>query len=178
MSITYTTRRNYPKPDFNSATWHTQMHQSLDMIDQDVAASTVFDPFIVAPLWTYNTNYVVNDVVVDDSDATLWKCLVNHTSPGTSTFNADRVAHPTYWQNVGTILRIRGTWAQNTLYTVLDHVYDIGEGVSAICLVQHTSTLSGTIRTDAANWAFIVDLSLIISPAQRGQAILEGQVFG
>lgn len=176
MTIHYTANRDYPKPDFDTRTWHDQINTALDMIDVDMGSRAEFAAFITAEIWRSGESYAVNDILVDNTDGTLWKCLVLHTSSGT--FATERVTNPTYWQNVGLSLRVRGAWAQGTAYTILDHVYDTSEGVSAICIAAHTSTASGTIRTDAVNWVFVVDLSLTLSASVQGQLILQNQIFG
>jgi hypothetical protein len=48
------------------------------------------------PAWAPASLYAAGNVR-SDIDATTWVCLVSYTS-GSSTFAADRAAHPTYWQ--------------------------------------------------------------------------------
>ena len=47
--------------------------------------------------WAVSTAYVVGDRRVDTADASIWKCAVAHTSPGTGTFAAARTASPLTW---------------------------------------------------------------------------------
>ncbi len=48
--------------------------------------------------WAYSIAYSVNHTVISQADNyNVYKCLVAHTSAGTGTFAAERVAHPTYW---------------------------------------------------------------------------------
>jgi hypothetical protein len=47
--------------------------------------------------WTISTPYAVGDRALDTADNTRWKCLVAHTSPGTGTFAAARLATPGQW---------------------------------------------------------------------------------
>jgi hypothetical protein len=60
-----------------------------------VAAGT---PMQLIPAWATATVYAPGNVRLD-TDSTTWVCLVAHTS-GTGTFGADRVAQPTYWQQI------------------------------------------------------------------------------
>jgi hypothetical protein len=47
--------------------------------------------------WAISTAYAVGDRALDTDDNTRWKCLVAHTSPGTGTFAAARIATPGQW---------------------------------------------------------------------------------
>lgn len=113
----------------------------------------------VTGIWANATAYNIGNRVVDPDGATIYTCLVPHTSAALGTFSADRLLHPTYWVAATASLTARGAWQQNTVYNANDITYQVSEGVSAICSVSHTSTAVGTIRTDAANWIFIIDLS-------------------
>jgi hypothetical protein len=48
-------------------------------------------------VWAISTAYVVGDRALDTADNTRWKCLSAHTSPGTGTFAAARLATPSQW---------------------------------------------------------------------------------
>jgi hypothetical protein len=48
-------------------------------------------------VWAISTAYVVGDRALDTADNTRWKCLIAHTSPGTGTFAAARLATPSQW---------------------------------------------------------------------------------
>ena len=50
----------------------------------------------VVSSWANSTSYAVN-AFAKDTDATIWKCLVAHTSPATGTFASYRTANPGHW---------------------------------------------------------------------------------
>lgn len=174
--VEYTEHRHYPKPTVDDEPFIDVMHTFADMVDADIDGFVDVPGFIV-PAWATVTSYAINDKVVDLVTGAMFNALVSHTS-GASTFAADRAAHPTYWQSFGVVMNPRGAWAQATSYAVLDFVYNTSEGVSALCVTAHTSTATGTIRTDAVKWVFIVDLQGTFPDAEVGQVILAGQVFG
>jgi len=47
--------------------------------------------------WAISTAYAINAKAFDTVLFSRWKCLVAHTSAASGTFEADRIAHPTYW---------------------------------------------------------------------------------
>jgi hypothetical protein len=55
--------------------------------------------------WLLNTAYIVNDIVLDDTDNSAWRCLVVHTSAATGTFAEARTANPTFWVQIGWLPR-------------------------------------------------------------------------
>lgn len=174
---TYTTNQNYPKPDFDTEPFIDVLHTFADMVDEDIAALTQLSGAVVE-VWDNSVDYTIGDHVYDDVIERLYVALATHTSSSSGTFAEDRETNPGNWDALGIVLVAQGAWAQNTAYAVLDHVYDEDEGVSAICLVSHTSTTTGTIRTDAANWVFIVDVQASLTAAVHEQLILEHEVFG
>lgn len=176
MATQRTDNRNYPYPEYDDEPFIDVMQEFATMVDDDIAHLIQIGG-LVFEAWDTATTYVVGDRVLDEDNLKLYQCLVGHTSGG-STFAADRTANPTFWDHVGATFNPTGAWAQATNYRVMDHAYDTVEGVSAVCIADHTSTATGDIRDDAANWAFIVDLQNVLTDAEQGQFILAAQVFG
>ena len=176
MATQRTENRNYPYPQYDDEPFIDVMQEFAEMVDEDMG-SIVITGGVAVEVWDTATPYVLNDRVIDEDTLKFYRCLIPHTS-GSGTFAADRTAHPTYWENIGAVFNPTGAWAQNTAYRIMDHAYDTTQGVSAVCIADHTSTASGTIRDDVANWAFIVDLQQSISAAEQGQIILASQIFG
>jgi len=176
MAIQRTPNRYYPFPEFDDEPFIDVMQEFAEMVDRDVGGIVAIGGVAVRT-WDTSVAYIVTDRVLDQDNLQFYLCLVAHTS-GTGSFEEDRLAHPTYWQSIGSVFVPRGQWAQSTTYRVMDHVYDVNEGIAAICVLEHTSTASGTIRTDSTKWAFIIDLQLSVSAAQEGQLILASQIFG
>lgn len=98
MTTRYTTRFQIGVPDFLSAPWHDLIGTAFDKIDAvmyGVAAA------VGAPPWQNNKVYVLGNLALDTVNDTMYMCLVGHTSAiAPTTFSADRVANPTYWQAV------------------------------------------------------------------------------
>lgn len=158
MSVDHTEHYSLPKPDFDTIPWADAMHDMADIIDAVLFALSGITA--IRGVWTNATVYAVGDRVVDTDTDALWQCLVGHTSSSTSNFATDRAAHPSYWLiSSGSQLTARGAWAQSTVYQIGDVAYQTSENLVGIAKALHTSTASGTMRTDAASWAFIADLS-------------------
>jgi len=48
--------------------------------------------------WANDTPYAIG-AIAKDTDNSIWRCLVAHTSPASGTFAAARAANPTHWSN-------------------------------------------------------------------------------
>lgn len=176
MTTEFTPNRNYPYPSFDDEPFIDVMREFALDVDRDMGALVIAGGIPVV-VWDNNTAYAVDDRVLDATSMQIYQCLVAHTS-GATTFLADRTASPTYWLAIGSTFVPRGEWGQATYYQPMDFVYATSENVAALCLLEHLSTSTGTIRDDSANWVFIIDLGLALSGEQQGQLILAQQIFG
>lgn len=158
--VEFTTHYNLAKPVFDKVPWHDYLNNNFDTIDALLAAAGIAS---VSGFWTNSVTFSAGDRVIDAVDLAVWECLVTHATPGTGTFEDERTAHPTYWTIIDTTFVTRGAWATDTAYFAGDFVYDITEAVVAFAIADHTSTTS--IRTDAANWVFIVDMKTNVDAA-------------
>lgn len=95
----YTTNYNIPIPDFTADPWADDYESAFTIVDAVLYAVTGISGLL--GVWAVSTAYTVGDRVVDETDATVWQCLVNHTSASSGTFAADRTANPTYWVAFG-----------------------------------------------------------------------------
>jgi hypothetical protein len=156
MTTEYTANFGLAMPDFRSGPWHDLVNGDFSKID-----SLLFSALSGADVepWLNSKVYTVGMEVVDASDASIWMCNVNNTSsPAPTTFIQERTNHPTYWIRLLTGFAPRGQWLNSTQYFPYDLVYDTHQGIMALCIVKHISTAVGTIRVDAANWAYLVDM--------------------
>lgn len=48
--------------------------------------------------WTLSTAYSVDDLILDEDEELVYKCLVSHTSETSGTFAQDRTANPDNWE--------------------------------------------------------------------------------
>lgn len=156
MTTKYTPNFGLALPDFRQGPWHDLINQDLTKIDSMLFSALSGSNVSV---WLHNTHYSVGITALDDTDATIWMCSVSHTSALTGTFEQDRNAHPTFWVRLLTGFAPRGEWAQNTQYFPYDLAYDSGRGIMALCTTKHVSTAVGSILTDKAYWAFLLDMS-------------------
>lgn len=157
MTINSTPHYGLPLPTFNAPNWADDLNGALNELD-----ALIFEGLQVAGvvgIWANGAAYNPGDRVIDPVSAAIYTALIAHTASSIGLFSADRVAHPTYWVVASLVLTPRGAWAHNTVYNKYDLAYQTSEGVSAICAVTHTSNGAGTIRTDAADWTFIIDLT-------------------
>jgi hypothetical protein len=109
--------------------------------------------------WQNSTLYTVGANALDNTDASVWLCVIENTSPPTGTFAQDRTAHPKNWARLLTGFAPRGEWANATQYFPYDLAYQTSMGIFALCIDKHVSNPSGTIKNDAVHWAFLCDLS-------------------
>lgn len=92
----FTPSMHLVKPDFNVATWHTEINGNFDTIDALFFAITGITG-VLGP-WLNNTAYVIGNRVLDTDSSRLYEAKVNHTSAITGTFLQDRTANPTFWE--------------------------------------------------------------------------------
>ena len=156
MTTEYTPNFQLALPDFRMGPWHDLVNGDFKKID-----TLLFNALSGAnvEVWVHSTAYHVGDNALDDTDATIWLCVIAHTSASTGTFAQDRAAHPTYWTRLLTGFAPRGEWTQSTNYFPYDLTYDSARGIMALCTFRHTSTATGSIVDDKANWAFLLDMS-------------------
>lgn len=128
------------RPVFDTDPWHDDVNNNFAKID---AAMASLNAATIDDTWAANTAYTVGQRIYDSVDPLIYECLVNHTSG--VTFDADRVAHPSYWSVITTGLAPRGAWVTTTRYRVNDLVYNAGSQYR--CLVDHTA---GVFATDLA----------------------------
>ena len=162
MTTEYTDHFRLNLPDFRSGPWHDLVNQDFEMIDELIMG--LYQGVNTTP-WANNTHFTPGQVAIDDTDNSFWVCVTEHTSAPTGTFAADRAAHPTYWTRVVVGVVPRGEWANSTHYFPNDVVSSSVSHVIAMCITEHTSNASGTIRDDAAYWSFIADMGGIVVDA-------------
>lgn len=156
MTTDFTPNFGLALPDFRMGPWHDLLNGDITKIDQ-LLATALSSSNVIA--WAHSTSYAGGISVLDETDATIWMCVVAHTSAATGTFAQDRSAHPTYWTRLLTGFAPRGEWANNTNYFPYDLAYQSHLGIFALCEQTHVSNPSGTIKDDSAYWAFLCDLS-------------------
>lgn len=154
---TYTPNFGLALPDFRQGPWHDQINSDLTKID--ALLYSALSGANVA-LWANSTLYGEGETVLDDTDASIWLCAVEHTSAiSPITFATDRANHPTYWTRLLTGFAPRGQWANATNYFPYDLVYDSSLGIMALCNQKHISNTGGDIKDDAIYWEFLIDMS-------------------
>lgn len=157
MTTKYTQNFGLALPDFRQGPWHDLVNGDFTKIDSLLFGA--MSQANVAP-WANSTHYLTGVSLLDAIDATVWMCVIEHTSAATpTTFAQDRTAHPTYWTRLLTGFAPRGEWTQSTQYFPYDLAYDSDRGIMALCTVKHISTSTGSIVDDQANWAFLLDMS-------------------
>jgi hypothetical protein len=158
MTTLFTQHLRIPKATFAEDPWHQDFWAALDQID-----SLIYNVLLASStnVWVNNHLYEAGDAAIDSSAGRVYVSLVSHTSAVAGNFAADRAAHPTYWTQLVAGLNPKGAWTHSTAYSLFDVVYSTADGVIALCITPHTSNSAGTIRTDASNWAFIVDFTTV-----------------
>jgi hypothetical protein len=156
MTTKYTKNFGLALPDFRQGPWHNLIND--DFTTLDTLLFTALSAANVA-VWVHAHDYHIGDNALDDTDATIWLCVIAHKSAASGTFAEDRAAHPTYWTRLLTGFAPRGEWVQSTNYFPYDLAYDSARGIMALCQVRHTSTSTGSIIDDKVNWVFLLDMS-------------------
>ena len=78
--------------------WLLAVNDSGDYVRRYNGTSWAYLSTTTPTAWAISTAYAIGDRALDTADNTRWKCLVAHTSPGTGTFAAARLAAPTQWK--------------------------------------------------------------------------------
>lgn len=164
MTTEYTEHFRFSLPDFRTGPWHDLVND--DFVSIDELLWNLFQG-VDTTYWANDQLYLHGTTAIDPVDQSFWICMVDHTSAVSGTFAADRAAHPTYWNRVVTGIAPRGEWAHNTNYLPADLVCDSHEHIIALCKTAHTSNASGSIRDDAANWTYLVDMGTIAASADQ-----------
>lgn len=158
-----TVNYNLRIPIFDAPGWGREVERNFDIIDAMMFAISGFTN--VAGVWNNGTLYNVNDRVVDQTNNTIWRCVITHTSAVTGTFAQDRASRPTFWTVVNTTVSNKGTWQPNTEYVYNDFVM-IDNRIGVVVAQSYTS--SNSFDTDVANNNIIVliDIRQWITQAQ------------
>lgn len=154
----------------NRKTWADDMNRNLTLIDAAVGAYFAIQN--LQGVWENSRAYTVGQTVVDEEQATVWQCQVDHISAGIpTTFAEERVANPTYWTVYSSPARARGAWTPLTSYAVNDFV--ISGSKYAVCIVSHTSSINFDADMLDGKWSVLVDLSQVgsqVLPVPGGAA--------
>jgi hypothetical protein len=157
----YTPNYNFKLVNFDTPRWHTLEYANWTAVDSLLSQAGI--PHIRGE-WLNSTLYLVGDRTLDPQTGDIYRCLVEHVSAATGTFEADRLARPTLWTlQVATVPLFRGDWTPNTTFALGDIVV-VDSYVYYLCSTEHTS--SATFPPDATNWQLIFDASQAVDDAQ------------
>ena len=157
MATTYTSRFRFAKPDFRTSPWSSQVNENMDRIDE-----VFYKVLQAASISIYSTSLLVEpgQILYDpDGGGTLWINNTEHTTQSTGSFADERIANPTYWTGLSVGIQAKGQWQRETFYPLNCFAYDATEGLAGICIAEHTSPNTGSMRDtpEADNWIFLVD---------------------
>jgi hypothetical protein len=157
----YTTNYKFKLINFNTGPWHDL--EWANWREVDALIYTYFNISNVQGIWANSTAYTVGQRVIDDVVSRVFQCDVDHTSAASpTTFAQDRVAHATYWSDIGVAPEYVGAWATATDY--LANQYITNGHQYAVCTTDHTS---GTYATDVTSgyWEILADLTTSVDAA-------------
>ena len=104
------------KPPFDTIPWDEAVNGNMDTIDAFIARYMAVPNYVGG--WANSVQYISGQNVLDITNATIYQCLITHTSSAIpATFAGDRATYPTYWvatQNVVT------GGAGNTVLTIAE----------------------------------------------------------
>lgn len=156
MTTTYTARFRFNKPDFRTSPWSSQLNENADRIDD-----IIYRLMQAFSIGIYQNSLLVEpgNILYDPDNGSLWLNNIEHTTLATGSFSDERVANPSFWSGMQIGIQAKGQWQRDTFYALDALAYDASEGLAGICIVDHTSPSTGSMRDDAANWIFLVDNS-------------------
>lgn len=164
-----TSNYNLRIPNFDLPGWGRELERNSDILDAAIYAATGLSN--ISGVWENDTTYVQGDRVVDQTDNTIWRVEVDHTSAESGTFATDRTANPTYWTAVTQAFNAQGQWTTATNYSINDIVYD--GYVWALAVNNFES--GATLAADIANGDFVVlvDATDTVTDAETAQTAAE-----
>ena len=143
-------------PVFDAPGWGREMERNMDIIDGIMYMASGLQT--AAGIWTNATGYDLGVSVIDDTDNSMWQCLVGHISASSGTMAQDRAAHPTYWVAISTVVANRGQWQTNTQYKYNDFVYD-GNRIGVVTTQTYVSSASFQTDIDNNNIVVVIDMT-------------------
>ncbi len=158
--VTRTPNISLAKPEFDRRQWQDLMNDNMTVID--ALWAKYFSTTGLVGVWQNATAYAVDDLVVDETAGTIWRCTVAHTSPSSGTFLASRTASPTYWSNYTIGVRYKGAWSSAATYAVGDFVV-ASSSYFAVANVAHTAASAFALDQTAGRWEVLIDTSTAIS---------------
>jgi len=122
--------------NFDTPRWHTLEYENWASLDALLQQGII--PNIRGD-WLNSTLYMIGDRVVDSTSGHLYRCLVEHESADTGTFDDERIANPTYWVlQIPGVPLYRGAWTPLTVFAQGDIVV-VGAYAYFLCTVAHAS---------------------------------------
>jgi len=83
-------------PAFDQNPWDQDISNDLYVLD--AAVGKFFGVANLAGVWMNATGYTPGQVVVDNTDGSMWSCVIVHTSAvAPTTFATDRANNPSFW---------------------------------------------------------------------------------
>jgi len=155
MTLQYSPNYNLPIPDFATKPWHLYMEQLIRTLDGLLFAMTGVTN--IQGVWLNETAYVIGDGVVEAQTGLQFEALVDHTSSADITFEEERLAHPTYWQEMQVVPTGKGTWTTDTDYRVNDMV--LNGYIYYVCREAHHSD-DFVIDEASGKWAVVLDMTV------------------
>lgn len=151
-----TANYNLSIPKFDRGNWQALYESNMDILDAAIFAATGLTN--IKGLWSNGTAYTAPDRYVDDTDQSVWECRVSHTSAASSTFAADRIANPTYWEAITTAFYNGGAFAATTAYNA--NTFIIGGTKIGLITAAYTSGASYDDDVTAGDIITIVDFQV------------------
>lgn len=99
--MTVTPRFRLNLPAYNVPGWDDDVNDNFNILDALLFQVIYINN--IQGVWQNSTLYTVGQKVIDETDSTLWACLVEHTSAASDTFSADRTLHSTYWEETNAV---------------------------------------------------------------------------
>lgn len=166
----FTPNYNFKLINFDTPRWHT--HEYANWSQLDAMFLQVGVPGMRGE-WQNATLYLQGERVFDVQTADLYRCLVEHTSPSTGTFEQARTTvNVGFWvlQTLGVPL-YRGDWASGVQYSLGDLV-KIDSYRYNLCVVRHVS--SAAFASDILFWALVFDATATIDDANQAASDAAG----
>lgn len=150
----YTSNYSFQLISYDFPRWQSYEHDNWTLLDTTLAV--LFGGAGISGIWKNGVTYNINERLIDESNNTLYLCLVDHTTPDTGLFSDERAANPSYWRSLSFVPSNRGLWAAGVQYATGDFV-QFGNQF-AVCAISHLS-INFTNDATLGYWQILIDLS-------------------
>jgi len=137
-------------PAFDQNPWDQDISNDLYVLD--AAVGKFFGMANLAGVWMNATFYTVGQVVIDNTDGSMWSCVTANTSAAApTTFSTDRANNPSFWIQAASTAQDYATQAQGFASSAATSATNAAASAAAVAgaLPLSGGTMTGPITLAA-----------------------------